>query len=61
MLIRMCLLDPTNTPDPPLPPSKCKGTKLPENAELANPLQQDVLMLRDNENEEPEAVFADPS
>eukprot|EP00957_Ditylum_brightwellii_P055546 4209718-Ditylum_brightwellii.AAC.1 len=60
MLIRMGLLGPTKTPDPPLPPNKCKEKNLPENAEVANPSQHDGLMLRDNENEEPEVVSADP-
>eukprot|EP00957_Ditylum_brightwellii_P057140 4330133-Ditylum_brightwellii.AAC.1 len=54
MLIRMGLLDPKKTPDPPLPPTKCKEKNPPENAELGNPLQQDVLMSRDNKNEEPD-------
>eukprot|EP00957_Ditylum_brightwellii_P148078 11273930-Ditylum_brightwellii.AAC.1 len=54
MLIRMGLLDPTKNPDPPLPKAKAKKRTPPENAELASPLQQDVLMSRDNENEEPE-------
>eukprot|EP00957_Ditylum_brightwellii_P076873 5843383-Ditylum_brightwellii.AAC.1 len=60
MLNRMGLLDPTKTSDPPLPPSKGKETNPPENAELAALFQHDVLMSRDNENNESEVALADP-